>query len=191
MRLAPKPRSRSRACFGVSPLPRPAVLYRRLLRSELEELEAPFVRFLAAQGIPADEWTKLKVTDEARADQLVDQFSDMVIDDVVTRIQHCERRSERQLLVYRCGEERLEVRGLLVEGDSALDLRRDDPPAEMMARLQGSGARLKLLSAERAYGEAGRKRELFDLLERGSKIARSPELFELLDGLTRRQNGAS
>jgi len=49
--------------------------YRRLRREELEELEPQFIRFLAAQSIPAQDWSKLKVTDEKRANVLIDQFS--------------------------------------------------------------------------------------------------------------------
>ena len=141
-----------------------------------------YVRFLAAQGIPADLYERLQREDPARVAELLDQFSAMVFADVIRRSRYLEQRAARQLLVYEAAEEVLRVRGILVVGETALDLRREDAPAEMMARLTAQGAQLKLLSAERAY-ERGRPAEVFALLESGAKLANSPELYDLLNGL--------
>lgn len=156
--------------------------YRRLRREELEELEPQFVRFLAAQGIPGGDWAKMKVTDEVRADLLIDQFSNMVFDDVIRRTKYAEQRTEKQLLTFRCGDEKLELRGLVIDGETSLDLRREDPPAEMVAKLKMSDAKLKIISAERVY-RPNREVEVFSLLEKQAKISQGPELFELLDSM--------
>ena len=156
--------------------------YRRLRREELEELEPQFIRFLAAQSIPAQDWSKLKVTDEKRANVLIDQFSAMVFDDVIRRTEYAEQRTERQLLTFRCGKEKLELRGIVVEGETTLDLRREESPQEMVARLQMSDAKLKILSAERVY-RPDRQSEVFALLEQQAKISQGPELFDLLDSM--------
>lgn len=156
--------------------------YRRLRREELEELEPQFVRFLAAQGIPGGDWAKMKVTDEVRADLLIDQFSNMVFEDVIRRTKYAEQRTEKQLLTFRCGDEKLELRGLVIDGETSLDLRREDPPAEMVAKLKMSDAKLKIISAERVY-RPNREVEVFSLLEKQAKISQGPELFELLDSM--------
>lgn len=156
--------------------------YRRLRREELEELEPQFVRFLAAQGIPGGDWAKMKVTDEVRADLLIDQFSNMVFEDVIRRTKYAEQRTEKQLLTFRCGDEKLELRGLVIAGETSLDLRREDPPAEMVAKLKMSDAKLKIISAERVY-RPNREVEVFSLLEKQAKISQGPELFELLDSM--------
>jgi len=161
--------------------------YRRLRREELEELEPQFVRFLAAQSIPGEDWVKLKVTDEARANTLIDQFSNMVFDDVIKRTKYAEQRTERQLLTFRCGDEKLELRGLVIDGETSLDLRREEPANEMMAKLKLSDAKLKLISAERIY-RPDRKTEVFALLEQQAKISQGPELFELLDSMVENQD---
>lgn len=74
------------------------------------------------------------------------------------------------------------MRGILVAGETELDLRREDAPAEMMARLTARGAQLKLLAAERAYGES-RAADVFALLEAGAKLATTSELYDLLNNL--------
>ncbi len=161
--------------------------YRRLRREELEELEAQFVRFLAAQSIPADDWAKIKVTDEVKANALIDQFSEMVFDDVIRRTKFAEQRTEKQLLTFRCGEEKLELRGIVIEGDTSLDFRREEPPQEMVAKLKLSNAKLKILSAERIY-RPDRESEVFSLLEQQAKISQGPELFELLDSMVNNES---
>lgn len=71
-------------------------------------------------------------------------------------------------------------------GDTSLDLRRDDPPAEMMARLTARGATLKLVAAERAY-RGSRAADLFALLEAGARIASTGELYDMLNDLSASQ----
>jgi len=156
------------------------VNFRRLTRSELEDLEPQFVRFLAAQSIPAEDWVKLKVVDVERSDQLVDQFSEMVFHDVIRRVEYLEQRGSSFILAYRCGKEKLSMRGLRIEGNSSVDLRKAVPPAESIAQLQSSGAKAKLLHAEREYAPS-RDAELFKLLEGQAAIAKTSELFNLLD----------
>ena len=159
------------------------MFYRSLRREELEELEPQFVRFLAAQGVPAEDWTKIKVADAPRAEQLVSQFSQMVFDDVLRRAEYLEQRSKQQLLAYRCGPEVLELRGLLVVGESPIDFRTERSTPELLADLQRSRARLKVLSAERRY-RAGRNEEVYALLEANARLATTAELFDTLDALT-------
>lgn len=159
--------------------------YRRLTRDELEELQPQFVRFLAAQGIDAELWSRLKQTDEVRTGRLLDQFSAMVYDDVLGRAEFIEERTDVQLFVYRCGPEKVELRGLLLRGEAdGLDFRREVPPAAMVAALQRGKARVQVAQAERAY-QPNREEDLFRMLERGAKIAKSGELWGLLDGLTK------
>ena len=157
--------------------------YRRLTREELEELRPQFVRFLAAQGIDADLWGKLKVTDEARTHTLLDQFSAMVYDDVLRRAEYLEERSDVQLFVYKCGPDKLELRGLLIRGEAdGLDFRKEVPAEELVNTLRRGKARVQVAQAERGY-QPNREEDLFRLLERGAKIARTGELWGLLDGV--------
>ncbi len=156
--------------------------YRRLGREELEALSEPFVRFLAAQGIAAADWTKMKVVDEPRTETLVEQFSDMVFDDVLRRAAYLEERDRDRLLVYKCSGERLELRGLIVEGAAAFDFRQNLPAQEMLVLAKASGARVRLAKAERNF-KPDRHSDLFLMLERGAKISPSSELFDLFDQL--------
>lgn len=163
------------------------VNYRRLSLEELNELEPQFIRFLAAQSIPSDDWEKIKEKDVERADLLINQFSEMVFDDVIRRISYLEQRGKSQLLTFRCNESTIELRGILVEGESSFDFRVEESPEVMMMRVQASGAKLKIAAAERAY-KPSRQQDLFSMLEQGGKIAATSELFDLIDNLTRQSS---
>ncbi len=153
--------------------------YRRLRPDELEEVRSQFVRFLAIQGIPAQEWARLKAEEPERVDALLDQFSEIVFDEVLKEVQYLEHRSSADLKVFRCGKQKMELMGLRVAGESDLDFTRDQDPKAMIRMLAESDARLQLYAAEKNYGKA-RELELFELMESGARILRDSSLFDTL-----------
>ena len=54
--------------------------FRRLTKNELEHLEEDFVRFLASNQITADEWEKFKTEQPQKVHELLDIFSDIVLE---------------------------------------------------------------------------------------------------------------
>ncbi len=60
--------------------------YRRLKNDELAELETAFIRYLALNGIPADDWVKIKKEEPGRMEELIDTFSDVVIHETLTKL---------------------------------------------------------------------------------------------------------
>ena len=153
--------------------------YRQLHVSELEELKPQFVRFLAAQSLPAEDWEKVKATDPARTARLLDQFSEMVFDDVIRRITHMEQRSSHQLLLYACSPNKLYLRGLIADQSLDIDFRQNPTAEQLKAQLRSDQAGIKLVQAERAY-RPDREADLFTLLEAGATIASNGELYDLL-----------
>lgn len=156
--------------------------YRRLSLEELESMESSFIRFLALQGISGDEWTRLKSEDQARVNELVDQFSDMVIEQTLQQVTYLELKTPQDLRCFHCQADTIIMKGLLVEGNTAVDFTRNQPPEEMMAQIRAAKANIKLYSGEKAYTQ-NRELELFALIESGAKIDPKGELFLLLDGL--------
>ncbi len=159
----------------------PRMKYRRLRSDELSELEAQFVRFLASNTVTADDWQKLKVENVEKAEQMIDLFSDLVFEQTIEKIEYLQRRSPRELQCFQCLPDKILLRGLRIEGESALDFTRNDPPAQMIQQLAQSGAELQLYRAEKAY-QPSRDRELFTMLEQGSRISQG-EMYKMLDGL--------
>ncbi|NJB85775.1 hypothetical protein GGR26_001520 [Lewinella marina] len=158
--------------------------FRRLRRDELEEVKGQFVKFLSVNGIDADSWVKIKANDPQRADALILQFSQIVFSGVIERVEYLVQRKPHDLRTYRTGPDKIEMRGLLISGETSVDLTNPDtPPEEIFRQLQADGARPKIYSAERAYLPIGRDQDIFLRMEEGALID-DGQLFQLLDGLS-------
>lgn len=156
--------------------------YRRLAADELRELETEFVRFLAAHSLTGPDWEDMKTKRPDEAEMLIDKFSDVVFEKVIANVNYLEHRHAHDLRTYHCQADKLTMYGLLVEGQTSLDLRQNLPPDQMMSMLQVSGARLKLYSGERAY-QTSREQDIFALMEQGALISKDGEMFRLLENL--------
>ncbi|THH41081.1 DUF6495 family protein [Neolewinella litorea] len=157
--------------------------FRRLRRDELEEVRGQFVKFLSVNGIDADSWVKIKNEDPQRSDALILQFSQIVFAGVIERVEYLVQRKPHDLRTYRTGPDKIEMRGLLISGETSVDLTDTKvAPEEIFRQLRADGARPKIYSAERAYLPIGRDQDIFLRMEEGALID-GGELFHLLDGL--------
>jgi len=155
--------------------------YRRLDVEELQEMEKEFIRFLATRSIPGPDWEKIKTEQPDRMNALLDEFSDLVFEKILSGITHLEMKTPNDLKTFKCGKEKIELMGISVEGNSQIDFTRDQSPSEMMAQFKLSEAKLKLYRAEKLYKE-NRELELFKMMEGGCLIA-DGDMFEMLSGL--------
>ncbi|MBK7408137.1 MAG: hypothetical protein IPL49_04660 [Saprospirales bacterium] len=158
--------------------------YRRLTIEELEELRDDLVRFLAANHVTAMDWDKLKKTDPAKVDALLDLFSEMVFEDVLKKVEYMEYKTPKDVKTFHCQPDKVLMLGLMIEGESPLDFTQNQSAQDMMSLMQGSGASLKLYSAEKAY-QGSREEELFRMLENGCLISREGEMYKLLNSISR------
>ena len=158
--------------------------YRRLRPDELASLEKEFIRFLAANGLPADEWERIKAQQPERVDELINSFSDEVFEQVLAKVEYLEWRSPRDIKTFHFEAEKIVMNGLLIKGEAQLDFTADISGEDMIKRWQASGgaAGLQLFSAERAYKDSKLK-EVFILMEQGALISRDGALFKLLASL--------
>ncbi len=156
--------------------------YRRLDKEELQELEQEFIRFLAANTVTADDWQKLKKEQPEKAEDLIDVFSDVVFEKTLSKIQYLQHRSTKDLKVFRCGEEKIELLGMRIAGDTQLDFTKNQSPQEMIALIQKEpNAKIQLYQAEKNY-KGERNRELFEMLENGCLID-NENIFKMLESL--------
>ena len=156
--------------------------FRRLNQEELSSLEAEFIRFLASNTITAEEWKRLKSEENEKAEGLIDIFSDLVFENTLKKVEYLELKTPRDLRTFHCEAEKITMFGLLIEGETQLDLTKTLVPEQMIAQLKLSGASLKLYSGEKSYRKA-REQELFDLMEQGALISRDGHLFKTLQKL--------
>ena len=152
--------------------------YRRLSNDELAQLELQFIRFLSAQSITGEDWKKTKENDPQRAEELIGQFSDIVIEKTLHNVQYLEYKEPRDIKTFHCQDDKITMRGLFAEGGDGLDFTGEMSPAEMNEVMKNSGATLKVYTAEKGYKDGDRLAEIFKMLESGCKISPDGALYK-------------
>ena len=156
--------------------------YRRLTTDELQEMTTEFVRFLATNQVTAPEWEQLKRDGSPRVEELIEQFSELVFERILQKVEYLEHRAPKDLRTYHCLPDKLVMLGIRVEGSSNLDFTKNESPELMLAQMKLSEASLQLYRGEKAY-EGPREHELFRMLESGALISRDGAMYKLLEGL--------
>ena len=155
--------------------------YRRLTNDELQELETEFVRFLASNTVTGDDWEKLKKENPDRAETLIEMFSDIVFEKTISKIDYLEYRGPRDLKVFYCKDDIIEMVGITVEGHSDIDFSKNIEADKMLQQLQTSKASLKLMAATKQYKKT-KELEIFDMMQWGCLIS-DGKLFQTLNEL--------
>lgn len=156
--------------------------YRRLTLEELAELEQDFIKFLAANGIPGPEWEKIKAEKPVKANEMIELFSDLIFDKTLEQIEYLEFKTPKDIKTFHCQPDKIIMNGLMIEGDTTIDFTQSQDPQEMSQLLAGSGAKVKLYTAQKAY-HPNKKEELFKMMEGGALISKDGALFKTLESL--------
>lgn len=155
--------------------------YRRLSDVELQELEKEFVNFLVANTITADDWLKLKEIDSEKAEVLIELFSDVVLDKVLRKVQFVEHRGERDLIVFHCGKEEIELFGLTVSEELEVDLTNEASVISMLLNSEMLDGKVKSFRQTKSYTKE-RELEVFEMIQSGCLIT-DDSIFNTLKGL--------
>lgn len=161
--------------------------YRRLTKDELEHLEPNFIRFLAAQSITAEDWTTIKTANPTKAEELIKEFSDIIIEKTLHTLEYLDFREKNDYKTFHCQKDKIVLLGVMIEGDSDLNFQENIDPNEMMEKMKKSGAKLRLYSAEKPYKDGDRIRELFLMLENGCFISGDGAMYKILQELEKEE----
>ena len=138
--------------------------YRRLTLQELESLEKDFTRFLASQSIAPSDWLRMKEEEPDQMMNMIDLFSDIVMEKVMEKVQFLQHRSKSTIRVFHLAKDKAICTALETD-----DLNTDLTDAEHVAKL-ASGApipgKIRIFQLEKQY-EKSRNEEVWDMLQRG------------------------
>ncbi len=154
------------------------VKYRRLFSDELEALEKEFVDFLCSNTITADDWIKIKETSLEKAELLIDMFSDIVMEKVLSKVKYIEFRSESTIVLIKCLDESIELINLQVNNESINLL--DAIQIEQL--LVSNAVKDDLLSAfkvNKPYAKS-RNEEVFEYTKQGFMVS-DGKLYEMVN----------
>lgn len=151
--------------------------YRRLSEDELKEMESEFIKFLASNGIPGDEWQAVISNDPDRMNELLDQFSDMVLDRALSNIKFIEHLSDKNIKSFYCLPDRIIMIGIDINEKD--DMVFTDPASlKKLVDRSSESLPLKIFKSEKKY-DGNREEEIYEMLKKGCQII-SKERFEAL-----------
>ena len=76
--------------------------YRQLTKEQFESLHKEFAQFLATQKIDVQEWDQIKKERPELAEEELNLFSDMVWEDVLTKVDYLEHFSKDSVNLFKC-----------------------------------------------------------------------------------------
>ncbi len=143
--------------------------YHRLSAEDLEEMRDEFVTFLAAQSIRASDWESLKTSSPERVEELLDQFSDMVIHKALTNISALKLISDNEMYVFLFGEKEAKLVHLQIGAGANYSL----TDAETIQNLAAGRVSLSTLKARFEKGKKSltgdREMEMYLLMRQGAE----------------------
>lgn len=156
--------------------------YRVLEREELEELEPEFITFLVSNGIPAEDWEKLKNEQPEKRDRLIALFSDIVFDKILASVHYLEYREKDLIRIFRFEKEKVVMNGIRLDGTSGIDFTQNQDPTALMQLFRLTPGKLNIFTAEKKY-KKDRLQEIFNLMQSGAQILKDDRLFNTIEQL--------
>jgi hypothetical protein len=129
--------------------------YTRIPAEELEKLEEEFVNFLVVNGITAEDWVALKENEPLNADEIINQFSDVVWESILRSTKYLMKVEESSAYYFKCEEKII-----------------------YLIKVEKSESSAEQLSTSKEYGKV-RELELFDMLQNGCTISEGEEYEKL------------
>lgn len=136
--------------------------YRMLSQEELELLEEDLKAFLIVNGIHADEWEQMNTAAPEKAIELVELFSDTVLQKVYENLRFIEHRTKRSCMVFNLKPDRIE----LISINATTDTVNLSTPNSIHDALSNSAKQLTVFKTEKSYSKV-REDEIHELLEQG------------------------
>ena len=131
--------------------------YRCLTDDELKELEEEFKLFLIANNVYTQEWEKLNKSKDKRVLQLVEQFSDIVLEKALSKICYIEHLTSKDIKSFKCEKDKMILIGITSKNQST-DFTKD--------KLSDIKDDLSIFKTNKSYLKQ-REMEVFELIQIG------------------------
>lgn len=148
--------------------------YIRLTKEQFDELHEEFAKFLATQGVDKPKWDAIKKEEPEVAEQVLDVFSDVIWEGVLSKIQYLENNSPQQLFLFQLGESEMEA--LVVKTEEEVDFTTEEGLQWLEKEFHSDT--VELLRANKPY-VSDRNKDIFTLMQQGAVITEG-HLFKAL-----------
>jgi hypothetical protein len=121
--------------------------YTRIPTDELEKLEEEFVNFLVMNGIIADDWVAIKENEPLNADEIINQFSEVVWESILRSTKYLNKVEEESAYYFKCDTDKI-----------------------YLIKVDKTEAAAEQFSTSKEYNKT-RELELFEMLQNGCNIS--------------------
>ena len=147
--------------------------YRMLTSEEMEIFDEDFKHFCVANGVSNEAWIEMNQSKQEVAKQLVELFSDTVLQKVYEKVRFIEHRSRQACLVFHLQKGSIELISINATND-AVDL---STPESIHQSLKNYAGQLSMFQSTKSYTKE-REIEIHEMLEQG--CVNSSEAFWML-----------
>ncbi len=143
--------------------------YRKLSLEELEELKSEFINFLAVNGIAADDWQRIQKVDQAKHDEMVEDFRDMVMEKVLSNIKYLEYKTSNSIMLFACKEDKMALTSINIKEGTGVEFDDAKSIEILLSTDEVNDGTLSFFRTEKTY-QKERTKEVFDLTEQGCMV---------------------
>jgi len=154
--------------------------YRRLSDEELKELEQEFKQFLIANGVHNEEWVKINKDQPEEALNLVDLFSDLVLEKSLEQIKYLIHTTPGDLKVFWFQKNKARLVALK-SNTSAINFTSD----VWMSEIPEHFSEVEFFTSEKEFEEKERSKELFTLIKAGALVS-TEQMFKMIHELVKK-----
>ncbi|MFT6716775.1 MAG: hypothetical protein ACJA0Q_001423 [Saprospiraceae bacterium] len=155
------------------------VKYRRLSDGELKELEQEFKQFLIANGVHNEEWVKINKEQPDEALNLVDMFSDLVLEKSLEQIKYLIHATKEDLKVFWFQKKQARLVALK-SNTQAIRFTTET----WMSEIPEHFSNVECFTSEKQFEEKERSKELFALIKAGAQVS-SEQMFKIVHELVK------
>lgn len=141
--------------------------YRILSDEELQHLEGDLKAFLIINGVHNEEWVKLNRDEPQKALELVELFSDQVLQTVYEKVKFLEHRTPDSCIVFHFGEQEQELIAIQKKPETEIDLSSVDGIHEALIKTPD---KLSFFTSKKNYN-GSRETEIHQLIEQGAVLS--------------------
>lgn len=147
-----------------------------LTTEELQALEGDLKAFLIINGVDGDTWKSINEQEPEKALDLVELFSDTVLQTVYEKLEFLEFRIEDSCLVFRCLSEEMVLISISKKEGSTLNLSTIDGIHDALSK---HAKELTVFKSQKPYRE-NREAEIHQLISQGCFVS-SVEFWQSLE----------
>ena len=151
--------------------------YSRLKKRQFQELRNEFALYLASNSIDSDQWRDIKFKCIGKAEKILDLFSDIVWDRVISKANYLINVDSTHLFLFKSHNNSIE--SIVIKSNhKSIDLKNDKSHSFILNNLNSN--KIEIFRSKKKLNKTQLNKEIHTLIIRGAYLSKG-ELFDIYD----------